>query len=352
MGSVNLAAVPRRLAPGLARMGWIVLGLLLVLVALVFASWARALWVEDKTPRQAAPAQGRWVAAHDVELYVQEYGDPAAPPLLLVHGTGAWSGTWISNVDALVGAGYRVIAVDLPPFGYSSRPASRDYSRPAQARRLLALIDALQRGPVTVLGHSYGGGPAAEAAMRGPDRVRQLILLDAAIGLSDAEPAEVPGWLAGPLGVRPLRTALLATVGTQPLFSDFWLGQFVARKEAVTLQRTAIYQQPFVLRGYTKSLGDWAYQFALHDGPALSHRSDGFRQLQVPLHLVWGELDTITPLAQAQQLQRLVPQATLTVLPGVGHIPQIEDVELFNLRLSTILRVTLPARAQADNAAP
>lgn len=342
MRSVNTAAAARQLPPWPARAGWTALGLVLVLVALVCVSWARALWVEDQTPRQAAPAQGRWVAAHDVELYVQEHGDPAAPPLLLVHGTGAWSGTWVSNVDALVGAGYRVIAVDLPPFGYSSRPASRDYSRPAQARRLLALIDALQRGPVTLLGHSYGGGPAAEAAMRGPERVRQLILLDAAIGLSEAAPPEAPGWLAGPLGVRPLRTALLATVGTQPLLSGYWLGQFVARKEAVTPQRTAIYQQPFVLRGYTRSLGDWAYQFALHDGPALSHRPDGFRQLQVPLHLVWGDLDTITPLAQAQQLQRLVPQATLTVLPGVGHIPQIEDVALFNRRVGGLLGGLLP----------
>lgn len=326
----------------LPRAGWIVLGLLLVLVALVFASWSRALWVENQAPRQAAPVQGRWVVAHDVELYIQEHGAPAAPPLLLVHGTGAWSGTWASNTEALVRAGYRVIAVDLPPFGYSSRPASRDYTRPAQALRILALIDALGLGPVTLLGHSYGGGPAAEAAMRGPERVRQLILLDAAIGLSEI-PAPLPeGLLPALLDQRPLRTALLATVGTQPLFSGYWLSQFVARKEVVTPERTAIYQQPFVLRGYTKSLGDWAYQFALQDDAGLSHRPAGFRQLQVPLHLVWGELDTVTPLAQAQQLQGLTPDATLTVLPGVGHIPQIEDVVLFNQRVGALLSGLLP----------
>lgn len=337
-------AVPR----WLARTGWIVLGLLLLLVALVFASWARALWVEDQTPRQAAPAAGRWVVAHDVELYVQEHGDPAAPPLLLVHGTGAWSGTWVSNVEAMARAGYRVIAVDLPPFGYSSRPAARDYSRPAQARRLLALIDALQRGPVTLLGHSYGGGPAAEAAMRGPDRVRQLILLDAAIGLSEGEPAAPEGWVAGLLGVRPLRTAVLATLGTQPLFSEYWLSQFVARKEVVTPERTALYQQPFVLRGYTASLGDWGVQFALHDTGGLSHRPQGFAQLQVPLHLVWGELDSITPLAQAQRLQQLTPGAMLSVLPGVGHIPQIEDVAGFNQHVGRLLQ-TLRPRAASES---
>lgn len=243
---------------GLKRLAWLVLGLLLLLfTVLVLESWARALWAEDQLPRQAAPAQGRWVNAHDVELYVQEFGDATAPPLLLVHGTGAWSGTWVSNVQAMAQAGYRVIAVDLPPFGFSSRPGNRDYSRPAQAQRILALIDAFTFGPVTLLGHSYGGGPAAEAAMRGPDRVRHLILLDAAIGLADGAVPRIvdEGWAAWLLDLRPLRTALLATVGTQPLISEFWLRQFVARKEAVTPERTAIYQKPFVLRGFTESMG-------------------------------------------------------------------------------------------------
>lgn len=347
MGSRN---VPARSSAGvqrwLRRIALLGLGLLTGLTLLVLLSWSRALWVEDQQPRQAAPAQGRWIHAHDVDLYVQEFGAAAAPPLLLTHGTGAWSGTWVSNVDAMARAGYHVIAVDLPPFGFSSRPANRDYSRPAQARRILALIDALQLGPVTLLGHSYGGGPAAEAAMLGPQQVRQLILLDAAIGLTDGAqpPPANGGWVAGLLDIRPLRTALLATVGTQPLFSEYWLSQFVAREEAVTAERTAIYQQPFVLKGFTKSLGDWAYQFALEDGRSLSQQPAGFKQLQMPLLLVWGELDTITPLAQALQLQGLAGNATLVVLPGVGHIPQIEDVELFNWKIAEVLRKMAPTK--------
>jgi len=312
---------------------------LLCLLLLLGLSWARMLWVEDRSPRQAAPAQGRWLHAHDVELYVQEFGDPAAPPLVLTHGTGAWSGTWDQNVQAMAAAGYRVIAVDLPPFGFSTRPASRDYSRGAQARRITGLIDALKLGPVTLLGHSYGGGPAAEAAMLQPDCVRRLILVDAAIGLRESPaPAESGGVAAGLFGIRPLRTALIATVGTQPLFSEFWLRKFVARKEVVTPSRTAIYRQPFVLHGFTASLGDWAVQFAGESGQSLSERPESYRKLPVPLTLVWGQEDSITPLAQAQALQRLAAGARLVVLPGVGHIPQIEDPALFNLRMAELLR--------------
>lgn len=309
------------------------------LLLVVAFSWARMLWVEERSPRQAAPAQGRWLRAHDVELYVQEFGDPAAPPLVLTHGTGAWSGTWDQNVQAMAAAGYRVIAVDLPPFGFSTRPAARDYSRGAQARRIIGLIDALKLGPVTLLGHSYGGGPAAEAAMLQPDRVRHLILVDAAIGLVEyPAPAKSGGAAASLFGIRPLRTALIATVGTQPLFSEFWLRKFVARKEVVTPSRTAIYRRPFVLDGFSASLGDWAVQFGSESGKSMSERPEGFRKLSVPLTLVWGQEDTITPLPQAQTLQRLVAGSRLLVLPGVGHIPQIEDPALFNLRMAEVLK--------------
>lgn len=319
---------------------WRVLVVLVACLLLVVAfSWARMLWVEDHSPREAAPRQGRWLHAHDVELYVQEFGDPAAPPLVLTHGTGAWSGTWDQNVQAMAAAGYRVIAVDLPPFGFSTRPVARDYSRNAQARRIIGLIDALKLGPVTLLGHSYGGGPAAEAAMLQPDRVRHLILVDAAIGLMEyPAPAKSGGAAASLLDIRPLRTALIATVGTQPLFSEFWLRQFVARKEVVTPSRTAIYRQPFVLEGFSASLGDWAAQFAGESGKSLSERPEGFRQLSMPLTLVWGQEDAITPLSQAQTLQRLVAGSRLLVLPGVGHIPQIEDPALFNMSMTEALR--------------
>ena len=317
----------------------VLLALVACLLLIVVFSWARMLWVEDRSPRQAAPTQGRWLPAHDVELYVQEFGDPAAPPLVLTHGTGAWSGTWDQNVQAMAAAGYRVIAVDLPPFGFSTRPAARDYSRSAQARRIIGLIDALKLGPVTLLGHSYGGGPAAEAAMLQPDRVRHLILVDAAIGLMEyPAPANSGGVAASVFGIRPLRTALIATVGTQPLFSEFWLRQFVARKEVVTPSRTAIYRQPFVVDGFSASLGDWAAQFAGESGKSLSETPEGFRKLPVPLTLVWGQEDTITPLPQAQTLQRLVAGSRLLVLPGVGHIPQIEDPALFNRRMAEVLK--------------
>ena len=72
--------------------------------------------------------------------------------------------------------------------------------------------------------------------------------------------------------------------------------------------------------------------------PAASVQADNFKKLAMPVSLVWGEKDTITPLAQAHALQTLMPSARLTVLAGVGHIPQIEDVTAFNTAITQVLQ--------------
>jgi pimeloyl-ACP methyl ester carboxylesterase len=176
--------------------------------------------------------------------------------------------------------------------------------------------------------------------MREPARFAHLVLVDAAIGLGRDEPVACAseGAVGTVLAWRGLRTLLVAGTATEPAFSGFWLRQFVARKEVVTPERTAIYQEPFSARGFSEGLGDWAWQFATGCEQPASARPASFRRLQLPVSLIWGELDTITPLAQAQQLQSLLPRGRLVQLKGAGHIPQIEDVPAFNAAVAQVLR--------------
>ena len=126
---------------------------LLLLAAIVVAAWLGYATLkrsqrERMTIESLAPPGGRWVDVGDSRLFVQEWGPPDGPVLLLAHGTGAWSGTWFELPAALAAAGWRVVAVDLPPFGFSAsngRPGELDYSRPAQALRLLHLIGHARR---------------------------------------------------------------------------------------------------------------------------------------------------------------------------------------------------------------
>jgi pimeloyl-ACP methyl ester carboxylesterase len=312
---------------------------LLVMIFIILSyGRLRLVWTETQSFRDAAPKTGHWVKAHDVELYVQEYGNPADTPVVLVHGTGAWSGTWVSNIESMTQAGFHVIALDLPPFGYSERPATANYSRHDQALRILGAIDALGLKNVILIGHSFGGGPATEAAMQAKGQIQALVLVDAALGVTAASAkCEPAGFLATLLKIRPFRMAVMGTLITEPVFSKMWLKKFVARKEVVTSERVAIYQQPFNVNHYTESLGDWAYDFATNCENALSKRETEYKKLTMPVKLLWGNLDSITPLQQAERVYKLLPNATLNVMQGVGHIPQIEDVALFNATLQSAL---------------
>jgi pimeloyl-ACP methyl ester carboxylesterase len=175
--------------------------------------------------------------------------------------------------------------------------------------------------------------------MLAPDRVRHLVLIDAAIGLrgADAAPCAPPGALASLLAWQPLRTSLVAASATQPLLTGFWLRRFVSRTDAINDDRVALYRLPLSVRGTSAAIGAWGSQFAAECGAARSEHASGFAGLRTPLTLLWGELDAITPLPQAQAIVAAQPRAQLMRLPAVGHIPQIEDAALFNAQLMALL---------------
>jgi pimeloyl-ACP methyl ester carboxylesterase len=311
-----------------------VLVIVLITVTLGACRW-QALERETKTRIDAAPATGRFVRAADVDLFIQELGPRDAPVVLFVHGMGAWSELWRSTLTATAAAGFRTVAIDLPPFGYSERPARKTYGRADQARRILGVIDALGVARVTLVGHSFGGGPTMEAVLLAPERVKTLVLADAAIGVG--VPDGSPGLAPILLGVRPLRNALVSTTVTNPRMTRRLLSQFVAKPEAVTDARVAVLQAPLQVQGGTDAFGDWLLDFVTSREPALSKQPEAYKALRVPTLVIWGDRDDTTPLAQGRQLAELIAGARLAVMPGVGHMPQIEDADQFNRLLLAFL---------------
>ncbi|MGH9212564.1 MAG: alpha/beta fold hydrolase [Acidimicrobiales bacterium] len=101
-------------------------------------------------------------------------GPRQAPPMLLIHGSGASGVFWRPMVPALAGH-HHVIRVDLPGCGQS--PPAPLYDVPARARRLAAVLDELGLRPVTVVGHSSGGYMATALAEQRPDLVGSLALI-------------------------------------------------------------------------------------------------------------------------------------------------------------------------------
>ena len=128
----------------------------LVLVIVLF--WVRAELHESEARADAAPSTGRFVKAGDVELFIQEMGPADGQSIVFIHGTAAWSGFWRETMIALANAGYHCIGIDIPPFGFSEKPARPSYGNKDQARRIVALMDALNVSNTVLLGHSFGGG--------------------------------------------------------------------------------------------------------------------------------------------------------------------------------------------------
>ncbi len=309
----------------------LVLGLLLVLVLAGF--WAAAAWRETET---AMPAGMKMVPTPLGGVAVELAGPADGRPVMLVHGTAGWSGFWRNVTRHLAGRGFRVIAVDLPPFGWSERDGEARYRRQDQAARLAAVLAAEARGPAIVVGHSFGGGPAAELALAAPGRLSALILVDAALGTPDPPPGAGPSlpesllrrsWIAQP--------ATSASV-TNPLATGALLRSLLARKEAADAWVSTI-QAPMRREGTTAGYAAWLPFLLTEDDGALSRRSAALQRIRVPVSLIWGEADTVTPIEQGERIARLTGARSFTRLPGVGHIPHIEDEAAFLRALDAAL---------------
>ncbi|MBX9651219.1 MAG: alpha/beta hydrolase [Xanthobacteraceae bacterium] len=300
------------------------LALLLLIVLVIVAFRLAASIRETRTRAELAPPTGHLVPTRSGSVFVQEKGPIDGIPVVLFHGTAAWSELWRHTSDAAAAAGYHVIALDLPPFGFSDRPGG--YTRADQAARINDVLGALKAAPAIIVGHSFGAGAATELAMRYPERARGLVLVDAALGLT-AAPSDAP-WAIQPKWIREILVSLTIT---NPAATKTLLEMLIAKKERALPEFVAILQRPIAQRDSTSDIADWLYYFLGADRAAVSADRSAYARLKTPVAILWGDKDSITPVEQALDLRTLLPPPTsLNLLPGLGHIPQIEDPDAFN----------------------
>lgn len=296
----------------------------IALVICALAGFRTAAMLRETIPAGSwAPSSGAFVEIEGLSIHYREWGPPEGPPVLLVHGTLAWAGTWYEIAERLATKGYRVIAPDMPPFGYSQRPADHDYTRAAQGRRILAFADALKLDRFALTGHSFGGGATIEAAFAQPQRIDGLILLDVALGLAspNAPPPAEPV-----LGIKPLRELIFSATLTNPLAIGFGLRDFIHDDSVVTNERIALYRQPLSVSGTTEGVGHW-FMRGLFGNESASHAAgrSAYRGFTPPVLIIWGKQDTVTPLAQGEEIHALFGDSQLEVLDDVNHIPHVEN---------------------------
>lgn len=291
-----------------------------------------------------APHTGYFVETPDAEIYVQEFGLANKQPVVLIHGTGSWSQIWQETIPVLEQR-YRIIVIDIPPFGYSEKieGGPHMYSRARQAQRLLEVFEKLDLTNIILVGHSVGSRPVIEAVVKDSSRIQKLVLVDAALGFGDGFTGEFIQAQPIPLvrvvfGFDPLRNLLLATYGTSPWSIEPLFKSFVSRKDSVTDMWLDILRAPLIVKGTTNAQADWLEYLLTYFDDGISTNISALQNVAIPVELIWGDLDTVTPLSQGQFLTSLFKDARLHIMSGVGHIPYVEDVETFNELLSQVIQ--------------
>lgn len=268
-------------------------------------------------------AKGTTIDLDGHRTHYLEFGHGS--PVILLHGFFYDSYFWDSNAASLA-ARWKVYAVDLWGFGYSSR-APMAYGYELYAKQVLLFMDALQLPRTALIGQSLGAGIAMMIAAQHPTRVSKLVL---------AAPAGLPNPLpfSAQLFCLPLVGEWLAGLPTNRvrrwLYQRYLFHDGIAVTEAHFDEATRFQK----IRGTTEaSLSILRRRFF----DSLSGLMPQLAQRRIPTLIVWGREDRSIPVDRGVKLRALLPHARLEIVEGAGHAVNVEAAEPFNRLLTAFL---------------
>jgi pimeloyl-ACP methyl ester carboxylesterase len=270
----------------------------------------------------------------------------SGPVLVLIHGITSDSSTW-RRVMPYLAREFTVIAPDLPGHGRSAKPKG-DYSLGAHASFLRDLLLALGHDRASFVGHSLGGGVAMQLCYQFPERCERLVLVDSGGLGRDVSPLLRAATLPGSELVLPLLAASrLLEVGRLAGSALGWLGLRggtdlveIARGHATLADGEARAAFVHTLRAVVEPGGQ---------------RVDASNRLylaeRIPTLLLWGEHDSLIPVAHARAAHKLLPSSRLEIFSDSGHFPQLDEPERFLHVLGDFIASTEPAALDAGGRA-
>lgn len=274
-----------------------------------------------------APWPGRQVTAGGVTLHVRETPGPDGVPAVYVHGLSGSATNW-TDVASLLGTRAAGTAVDLPGFGLSRPVASRDWSPAGHADALLCFL-AGRGTPVHLLGNSLGGVVALSVAARRPELVRTLTLVSPAMPDRRPDPRRISDpriVLAMMPGIGARARAGLVAMSARARAErvvELCFGDPSVAPEHRLVEAVAEIE--------ARRLLEWAPEAVERTGRALVAswlRGESMwamaSRVQAPTLVVWGGKDRLVAPRLAQRTAAVLPNARLLMLPGVGHVAQIE----------------------------
>lgn len=215
-------------------------------------------------------------------------------PILILHGWGSNSDTWIKTQKELTRRGFRVITIDLPGFGRTEEPP-KDWSLKDYTDFTYEFAQKLDLFPFTLAGHSFGGRITIDYASRYPKGLRAIVLISAA-GIIRHKKARIGLMII----IAKIGNALFSIPPlsfTKPLAQKIWYkvtGEHDYEKASS------------VMKGVMRTVLEEELQPYL---PAIT----------VPALILWGDKDTATPLSDGFIIHRTIPITHMHVFPGMPH---------------------------------
>lgn len=261
-------------------------------------------------------AASRFVSAGGLQWHVQEMGE--GEPIVLLHGTGAATHSW-RHLMPLLAERHRVIAMDLPGHGFTRGRPAGGLTLPGMAGAISALLAAMEVQPAQLIGHSAGAAIALKM-VRGGLSVPEVIGLNPALMPFPGVFAPLFQGLARALVLNPLVPRLFAASAR----TSGDTGRLLVRSTGSRIEAEGV-------RCYATLLGN-----SHHCGGALEMMANwdlaGLQQdlskVQARVRLIHGAKDAAVPTASVEQAARLLPQAELTMLAGLGHLAHEERADL------------------------
>jgi pimeloyl-ACP methyl ester carboxylesterase len=303
---------------------WVLMVLVVFALGAGLVFYFNPLWVADQQTRIKLWREGvksEYVDAGGYRLHYFEAGRSDGTPLLLVHGLGARGEDWREMIPAMAARGFHIYAPDLPGYGRSSKPADANYSIAMEEAAVVSFMQAVHLPRADVGGWSMGGWVSMKLALDRPEMVDRLVVYDSA-GIYF--PASFGPELFVP-GDAPGVTRLVKILSPRPGPMPDFVMRAVIRKIA---QNGWVVQRSMTAMTNGRDLLD----FRLHD-------------IRQPTLVVWGAEDELIPLEVGKKIHEGIPNSSLKVVGGCGHLAPLECSEPVAEATEKFLRAPLSVQA-------
>jgi pimeloyl-ACP methyl ester carboxylesterase len=293
------------------------------------------LWRESKVLDSKIQLPGRFIKAIDGPIYTQQVGFPEQPAVVYISGEMGWSENWKPTMSYLAQHGFRGVALDIPPWGLSPGPVSKNYGRMAQALRIKSAIENLRLKDFILVSHGDGAKIALTVVGLLENRVRALVLISPDVGISPIRGQAIPispAWVQA-IMKYPLVREFTAAIMTHPWFTKPAISGGLYNKSVLNAGTMRVYNYPFYFKGENIKVSDWLLEHTYGRDLVLATDVKFYEQIRLPTLIVWGDRDQITPPWQSESFKKLLPQAEVVMINNAGHSPQMENEAPVNLAL-------------------